>query len=153
MPRLLVCFVLPHLPSTWNHSFPPPPLFRDGFVSIFRLPFQHMPLKKRLKQQVSREFSGLGGGGPWPRGGCRHRAAQARIDRGERCSAPRSPAPGRARWLPSKTSCGRKNLPNHSPLTPVIAREKRRSGKRSENCTNAVYTCDAELVVFCSARL
>lgn len=83
-----------------------------------------MPLKKRLKQQVSREFSGLGGGGPWPRGGCRHRAAQARIDRGERCSAPRSPAPGRARWLPSKISCGRKKNPKPFPSNPSYSKGK-----------------------------
>lgn len=53
----------------------------------------------------------------------------------------------------------RENKPKKTPpkpfpsLTPVTAKGRSRSGKRSESSTKAVYTCDAELVVFCSARL
>lgn len=116
---------LSHLPGVIPSRRRFPQIAREHFS----FPLSPRPLKKRLKQQVSGEFSGLGGGGPWPRGGCRHRAAQARIDRGERCSSPRSPAPGRARWLPSKISCGKTNQKKNPTQTFPLSNPSYSKGK------------------------
>lgn len=63
------------------------------------------------------------------------------------------PGAGPSPMAPQQNLLREKITPNLSPLTPVRARGRSRSGKRSESCTNPVYTCDAELVLFCSARL